>query len=127
MSTPHGSERLRIVVELSEGQIEEIARRAIVLARAELRPPPPSRYLTIPEAAAYVRCRRQRVDDLLSQPRLRRVKDGAPHAHGADRARRLPARRLAATGDGRGVIDRLSGRAVVREDRPRRSSGTKWT
>jgi excisionase family DNA binding protein len=70
------SEPLRIVVELSEKQIEQIARRALALARAELHPPPPSPYMTIPEAAAYLRCRRQRVDDLLSQRRLTRVKDG---------------------------------------------------
>ena len=36
-----------------------------------------SPYLTIEEAAVYLRCRRQRIDDLLSQRRLSRVKDGA--------------------------------------------------
>jgi excisionase family DNA binding protein len=36
-----------------------------------------SPYLTIPEAAELLRCSRQRVDDLLSQRRLRRYKDGA--------------------------------------------------
>lgn len=35
-----------------------------------------SPYKTIPEAAAYLRCSRQRVDDLLSQGRLTRHKDG---------------------------------------------------
>jgi excisionase family DNA binding protein len=76
MSNKPMSEALRVSVELSEAQLEEIARRALALARAELRPPPASPYLTIPEAAAYLRCRRQRIDDLLSQRRLRRVKDG---------------------------------------------------
>jgi excisionase family DNA binding protein len=38
---------------------------------------PPSPYMTIPEAAEYLRCARQRVDDLLSQRRLSRFKDGA--------------------------------------------------
>jgi excisionase family DNA binding protein len=33
--------------------------------------------MTIPEAAAYLRCSRQRVDDLLSQRRLARVKEGS--------------------------------------------------
>jgi excisionase family DNA binding protein len=33
-------------------------------------------YVTIMEAAEYLRCSRQRVDDLLSQRRLSRVKDG---------------------------------------------------
>src|SRR5436309_5050308 len=70
------SEPLRIVLELRDAQVEEIARRAAVLARLDVRPPPPSPYLTIPEAAAYLRCKRQRVDDLLSQRRLSRVKDG---------------------------------------------------
>lgn len=36
-----------------------------------------SPYMTIPEAAEYLRCNRQRVDDLLSQRSLERVKDGA--------------------------------------------------
>ena len=35
-----------------------------------------SPYLTIPEAAEYLRCKRQRVDDLLSSRRLTRYKDG---------------------------------------------------
>lgn len=39
--------------------------------------PPSSRYLTIPEAAELLRCRRQRIDDLLSQRRLTRHKDGS--------------------------------------------------
>jgi len=34
-------------------------------------------YLTIPETAELLRCRRQRVDDLLSQRRLSRHKDGS--------------------------------------------------
>ncbi len=38
--------------------------------------PLPSLYLTVPEAAGLLRCKRQRVDDLLSQRRLTRVKDG---------------------------------------------------
>jgi excisionase family DNA binding protein len=39
--------------------------------------PSSSPYLTIPEAAEFLRCSRQRVDDLLSQRRLRRYKDGS--------------------------------------------------
>jgi excisionase family DNA binding protein len=39
--------------------------------------PEPSPFLSVVEAAAYLRCSRQRVDDLLSQRRLERVKDGA--------------------------------------------------
>jgi excisionase family DNA binding protein len=36
----------------------------------------PSKYMTILEAADFLRCARQRVDDLLSQGRLTRLKDG---------------------------------------------------
>jgi excisionase family DNA binding protein len=36
----------------------------------------PSPYMTIPEAAEYLRCSRQRIDDLLSQGRLTRHKEG---------------------------------------------------
>ncbi len=36
-----------------------------------------STYLTIPEAAEWLRCKRQRVDDLLSSRRLTRYKEGA--------------------------------------------------
>ena len=39
--------------------------------------PEPSPYMTIREAAEFLRCSRQRVDDLLSQRRLTRHKDGA--------------------------------------------------
>jgi excisionase family DNA binding protein len=51
---------------------------AIGAIAAAIAPAPRSSlYLTIPEAAEYLRANRQRVDDLLSQRRLRRVKDGA--------------------------------------------------
>lgn len=40
-------------------------------------PKPASPYMTIPEAASFLRCSRQRIDDLLSQRRLRRYKDGS--------------------------------------------------
>jgi excisionase family DNA binding protein len=39
-------------------------------------PEPESEYLTIPEAAELLRCKRQRIYDLLSQRRIPRVKDG---------------------------------------------------
>lgn len=41
------------------------------------RPPEPSPYLTVPEAAAYLRSSRQRVYDLISSRRLPRHKDGS--------------------------------------------------
>jgi excisionase family DNA binding protein len=39
--------------------------------------PPSSPYLSVAEAAACLRCERHRIDDLLSQRRLTRVKDGS--------------------------------------------------
>jgi excisionase family DNA binding protein len=68
-----------VTVALEADQLERIARRAAEIAVAMLTPAPApaSPYLSIPEAAALLRARRQRVDDLLSQGRLTRVKDGA--------------------------------------------------
>jgi excisionase family DNA binding protein len=54
-----------------------VERVADLEARLEDAQPEPSPYLTIPETADYLRCSRQRVDDLLSQRRLTRHKDGA--------------------------------------------------
>jgi excisionase family DNA binding protein len=39
-------------------------------------PEPPSPYLSVEEAAAFLRCNRQRVYDLLSSGRLTRFKEG---------------------------------------------------
>ena len=66
-----------------EALIEAIAQRAaaIVLQRqANAAPLPvqaPSPFMTVPEAADFLRAKRQRVDDLLSQRRLTRYKDGS--------------------------------------------------
>jgi excisionase family DNA binding protein len=54
---------------------------AAEVARRVLPPAPPSSgeappLLTVPEAASLLRCSRQRVDDLLSQGRLTRIKEG---------------------------------------------------
>jgi excisionase family DNA binding protein len=58
--------------------IEAIAERAaeIVLTTLAATNGPTSPYLTIVEAADYLRCKRQRIDDLLSSGRLTRHKDG---------------------------------------------------
>ena len=57
--------------------VEAVARRVAELLRAEMpEPVSPSPFMTVLEAAAYLRCSRQRVDDLLSQRRLTRVKEG---------------------------------------------------
>jgi len=69
---------VRIAVELSEKDVRRIAGMTAALLRSEARSGSrESPYLTIDEAAVYLRCRRQRIDDLLSQRRLSRIKDGA--------------------------------------------------
>jgi len=66
-----------LTLALPDQLIEQIAQRAAAIALQELgRRESASPYLTIPEAAAYARCKRQRIDDLLSARRLRRYKDG---------------------------------------------------
>jgi excisionase family DNA binding protein len=59
--------------------VDQIARRAAQIVLAQLEQPSPaavSPFLTIAEAAEYARCKRQRIDDLLSARRLTRYKDG---------------------------------------------------
>ena len=65
--------------QLLDELTEAAARRAavIVLEQLERQPATVSEFLTIPETAELLRCSRQRVDDLLSQRRLPRVKDGS--------------------------------------------------
>jgi excisionase family DNA binding protein len=64
--------------EAVEALVEQVVDR--VLERLErspaAEPAPASPYMTVPEAAEYLRTSRQRVDDLLSQRRLTRVKEG---------------------------------------------------
>lgn len=69
-----------IPLMLPEEAVEAIAWRAAELVLAELRaaaPASPSPYMSVDEAAAYLRCDRQRIYDLLSARRLQRHKDGA--------------------------------------------------
>jgi excisionase family DNA binding protein len=65
----------------SDEALEAIAARAadLVLARmaGERAQRSASRYLTVAEAAAYLRCKPQRVYDLRSSGRLSGVKDGS--------------------------------------------------
>lgn len=68
-----------ITITAPDTLIEAVAARvAALLAMQDTTAPthPISPYFTIPEAAEYLRCSRQRVDDLLSQRRLTRVKEG---------------------------------------------------
>jgi len=70
---------MNIRAELPPDAIEEIVAAVTARVLAELGSTPsaaPSAFLTIPEAAELLRCPRQRVDDLLSQGRLNRHKDG---------------------------------------------------
>jgi excisionase family DNA binding protein len=57
--------------------LDDDALAAIATAVAPPPAPAASPYMTIVEAAEYLRCKRARVDDLLSQQRLTRFKDGA--------------------------------------------------
>ncbi len=75
---------LRVQVELAlngvvvpaVATLDEQALAELREALAATNPESPSKYMTIPEAAVLLRCARQRVDDLLSQGRLTRLKDG---------------------------------------------------
>ena len=71
---PDGGFKLALPAELVEAIAERVAE--IVLARQGA-PDAGSPYLTVAEAAELLRCKRQRVDDLLSKRVLTRVKDGA--------------------------------------------------
>lgn len=70
-----------VVIELNGArvplQLDDDALRAIAAAVAPAAPPYSSPFLTIVETAEYLRCPRQRIDDLLSQRKLTRHKDGA--------------------------------------------------
>lgn len=68
---------MRLEVELPDDFLEAIAARAADLVSERLESEPASPYLSIPEAAEYLRSSRQRVYDLLSSGRLTRFKDGA--------------------------------------------------
>jgi excisionase family DNA binding protein len=70
--------RSGVLLTLPPEVVETIARRAAELvAHQQRHDPPPSPLLTVPEAAELLRCRRHRIDDLLSQRRLTRYKDGS--------------------------------------------------
>lgn len=79
---------------LNDGVLEAIAQRAAELVLERMPAPSPGRFVTVPEAAELLRCKRQRVDDLLSQRRLSRFKEG-----------------------GRTLLDRAEVEALVQVDR----------
>lgn len=66
-----------LTIQLPPAEVERIARRAAEILAARAEPATSaSPYVTVPEAAELLRTKRQRVDDLLSQRKLTRVKDG---------------------------------------------------
>ena len=66
-----------VVLTVPDELIELVAQRAAAIAAAEQAPAAAcSPFLTIPEAAVFARCKRQRIDDLLSAQKLRRYKEG---------------------------------------------------
>jgi excisionase family DNA binding protein len=77
------SERESVTVWLADVRVtlpaDTVSALAGVLARhlPAAAPPEPSPFLTVAEAAVYLRASRQRVYDLLSSRRLPRHKDGA--------------------------------------------------
>lgn len=75
-----GRETFSVTVTFSPDDFGALARRvAEIIEDRSLctsSDPPPSQFVTIEEAADLLRTKRQRVDDLLSQGRLTRVKDG---------------------------------------------------
>lgn len=73
-----GEGQLLVRLHLSDDDVERVARRVVELLNGERdqRARAGSPYLSVPEAAAYLRCKRQRVDDLLSRGVLTRIKEG---------------------------------------------------
>lgn len=79
MAEPHPQQSAVVQLQLAAELLETIAQRAAELALEQLQQTATSfesPYMTIPEAATYARCKRQRIDDLLSSRRLTRHKDG---------------------------------------------------
>ncbi len=75
---PHGIPKRASLEAVYDELVHEAAMRAaeLILVRLSEIEEAESEFLTIPEAARVLRSKRQRVDDLLSAGRLRRVKDG---------------------------------------------------
>lgn len=68
--------RVDVPDEILDEIVERVTER-VLAGLPDRDPSPPSPYMSIPEAASYLRCSRQRIDDLLSQRRLTRIKDGS--------------------------------------------------
>lgn len=65
-------------LDLPDSVLESVAKRAAALVLERLESPRvQSELMTVPEAAELLRCKPQRVYDLLSDGRLERLKDGS--------------------------------------------------
>jgi len=72
------SGRIELPPELVDALVERVCSQVLERLRSEQGPPPaPSPYCTVTEAAEYLRCRPQRVRDLLSARRLTTCKEGS--------------------------------------------------
>ena len=67
---------VELPAETVEAIVSAVTTRVLAMIDARPHPTSTSPYMTIPEAAEYLCCSRQRIDDLLSQRRLSRHKDG---------------------------------------------------
>jgi excisionase family DNA binding protein len=65
-----------IACAVAAASSESLALLAKVLAGHLPKTQTESPFMTIPEASEYLRCKRQRIDDLLSARRLTRIKEG---------------------------------------------------
>jgi len=71
---------LTLPPELLDAIVERVTEQVLERLQAESPSEPATKaspYMTVVEAAEFLRCSRQRVDDLLSQGRLTRHKDGS--------------------------------------------------
>jgi excisionase family DNA binding protein len=73
---PSNGSGFALVVELTEQQLDAIAERAAAMV-VERESPEVARWLTVAEAAEYLRCPTSRVYSLVSVKRIPFVKDGS--------------------------------------------------
>ncbi len=68
---------ITLTIELSDQQIEALAVHVAAAADRSRQETQPEPWLNVDQAAAYLSCGKQRVYNLISQRRLRHVKDGS--------------------------------------------------
>jgi excisionase family DNA binding protein len=67
---------VKVTFDIPEERLREMIREVVREEMARVARAPASPYLTVREAATYLRCEPQRIYNLLSEGRLTRVKDG---------------------------------------------------